>query len=387
MPTKINSAGEQQNYIPKGNGKYSGRYTSSNFGSKAVTEKSKEVLEKLKHGVQTNKWLNDREERAKQSIVNYISNHSNFNKEEREKINFYLDIADSEILGILDNVLKQNYNKYEKGDYPKYLLDERKVILSYNSFRDNGKDFWHENGHLVDSKNIDPNDYFYVNNDILSYGYRSKKYYSTLYEMLSEESKILFDENIRNQILEIQKNYEKQELSDVGINQDQVKQFNEKRHNYENEKQKIINSFNEKYGEILADYYNKDKIKLENEIKNNDYNKEQELKKLNFENDKFLYENNDFILKYNSAILKANKKYQNEYRTLSDLCDAISKSQFNLGAGNHDSKYWQDEINMSSEFFANMFCSKAMKNKEYKIVKKYLPKSVEIFEEIINNIK
>ena len=387
MPTKINSAGEQQNYIPKGNGKYSGRYTASNFGSKVVTEKSKEVLEKLKYGVQTNKWLNDGEERTKQSIANYIFNHSNFNKEEREKINFYLDSADSESLGILNRVLKQNNYNYEIGEYSLCRIDNKTVSLSNNSLRDNGNDFWHENGHLVDSKNIDTNDFFYANNDLLSYGYRSKKYYSTLYEMLSEESKILFDKNNQNQILEVQKNYENQELSNVGINQNQIKQFNEKRYNYENKKQKIIDSFNEKYGEILADYYNKDKIKLENEIKNNNYNKEQALKKFNFENDKFLYENNDFILKYNSAILKANKKYQNEYRTLSDLCDAISKSKFNLGAGNHDSKYWQDEINMSSEFFANMFCSKAMKNKEYQIVKKYLPKSVEIFEEIINNIK
>lgn len=58
-----------------------------------------------------------------------------------------------------------------------------------------------------------------------------------------------------------------------------------------------------------------------------------------------------------------------------------------LGAG-HGSSYWKnrEEFIQADEFFAEMAEMKATDQKEYELIRKYLPKAATKFEEIFNNI-
>lgn len=75
-----------------------------------------------------------------------------------------------------------------------------------------------------------------------------------------------------------------------------------------------------------------------------------------------------------------------ERADLSDIVDGVTKGKSHGGFG-HGAEYWRDRPNgVGSEAFAKMFDATINNQDSRKILEKYLPKSVKIFDEMIKEI-
>lgn len=67
---------------------------------------------------------------------------------------------------------------------------------------------------------------------------------------------------------------------------------------------------------------------------------------------------------------------------LSDIVEGATNARMSFGAG-HGKKYWQRPHALSTEAFAEMFASKMANPESYAVLQKYLPKSTQVFDEMI----
>jgi len=70
---------------------------------------------------------------------------------------------------------------------------------------------------------------------------------------------------------------------------------------------------------------------------------------------------------------------------LSDIVEGATNGKVKAGFG-HGNSYWKDAQKLSTEAFAEMFDSTVANPEQLEPIKKYLPKSYEIFQEMIDNI-
>lgn len=70
---------------------------------------------------------------------------------------------------------------------------------------------------------------------------------------------------------------------------------------------------------------------------------------------------------------------------LSDIVEGATKAKVQAGFG-HGKKYWNRYSSLSTETFAEMFDASIANQGQLEAIKKYLPKSYEIFEEILKSI-
>ena len=90
---------------------------------------------------------------------------------------------------------------------------------------------------------------------------------------------------------------------------------------------------------------------------------------------------NEFLKQYN--------RY--EYSDISDIFGGATNNRLSMGIG-HESGYWKDrEINgvnvgLSTEAFAEMTSATLTQNESLNVIKKYLPKSYELYKEIVSEI-
>lgn len=70
---------------------------------------------------------------------------------------------------------------------------------------------------------------------------------------------------------------------------------------------------------------------------------------------------------------------------LSDIVEGATNGKIKAGFG-HGTSYWKDARKLSTEAFAEMFDSTVANPEQLEPIKKYLPKSYEIFQEMIENI-
>lgn len=69
---------------------------------------------------------------------------------------------------------------------------------------------------------------------------------------------------------------------------------------------------------------------------------------------------------------------------ISDLFSGITKNEVNFGSS-HESKYWEDESTLPAEAFAHFTGALITNNEGVELIRRYFPKSLEIYNEIINN--
>ena len=70
---------------------------------------------------------------------------------------------------------------------------------------------------------------------------------------------------------------------------------------------------------------------------------------------------------------------------ISDMLQGATKGKINIGMG-HSKSYWNDKENLPLEAFAEMTAATITSPESLKLIKQYLPKSYEIYLEILENI-
>lgn len=82
----------------------------------------------------------------------------------------------------------------------------------------------------------------------------------------------------------------------------------------------------------------------------------------------------------------ATGKLKQKWSDLSDIVSGLIKDEDGICGAGHGSKYWTDE-SRAEEAFAEIASAKATNPESYKLLKKYIPRTVTAFENIYNAIK
>lgn len=71
-----------------------------------------------------------------------------------------------------------------------------------------------------------------------------------------------------------------------------------------------------------------------------------------------------------------------------DISDMVEATHYRAFCGGHGRSYWRDDgRNRGTEAFAEIMSAKATNPESYAMMKKYIPKTLEIYEEIIKEVK
>lgn len=232
---------------------------------------------------------------------------------------------------------------------PYYSSSEQKIYInklkeSYKEgnliYQKPGQVIWHETGHMIANK-IAIDKGFSMFDDISS-KYRSKKYTETSY-LHPVDSKGNVEEKI------VVRGYTmggmlKKEWSDI----------------FENKKEELKNEATNK-GLKKSTVRNSDvyatlkKEILEDSKKNQPKNKTNEA--------------------YTGILIRTD---------ISDIIEGLTGARIQLGVG-HGASYWKT-IGVEQEAFAELYSAKMCNEESYQFIKKYFPKTVDIFEEILQDI-
>lgn len=87
--------------------------------------------------------------------------------------------------------------------------------------------------------------------------------------------------------------------------------------------------------------------------------------------------------KLQKEVRKIDKKSRSD---LSDILEGATKGKIKCGFG-HGNSYWKTESNLPAEAFAEMISGETTNHESLKTIKKYLPKSYEVFKEILAAMK
>lgn len=79
-----------------------------------------------------------------------------------------------------------------------------------------------------------------------------------------------------------------------------------------------------------------------------------------------------------------NKYMKNENRVISDLFSGLTESELYI-KNKHKKSYWKHEEVLSAEEFVHFTSSTIMNPESLKVIKKYFPKSLAIYNEIIQD--
>lgn len=75
-----------------------------------------------------------------------------------------------------------------------------------------------------------------------------------------------------------------------------------------------------------------------------------------------------------------------ERADISDILEGATKGKVQCGFG-HGKTYWKNDENLATEAFAEMLSGEMSNQKSLEVIKNYLPKSYEVFEEILKEMK
>lgn len=100
---------------------------------------------------------------------------------------------------------------------------------------------------------------------------------------------------------------------------------------------------------------------------------------------------NDFMAKndvnedeaYKMMVEEANTKDMAYWLSVSSTVDGVTKGKRNFGYG-HEEEYWEDDYPVGVEIFAELYSLLVTNLKAYEYYKKFFPRTVEIFEKIID---
>lgn len=441
MPTKLNRAGQQQNYVPQGNGDASGEYADHASGSnKHFTNFKKPENQKLEQkslkqepniGVQikdtgeqpadTSAIKSKYDGKGKQVLAESLQ--KKLNKGPNGKLLLEaISGADDELSGIIGDFynanpkieikLGKNLNsKYETTSFFNYWTGAKSYsfavslgqgVLKEQGYYSKGGVFFHESGHALDAS--------YINEggmkDEWSYSYISKKYGQPMRKMVKEEIRTFKDnyaeikEKIKLEQEELtNKFFGVEEQKELDIVREKLKAAyqhldkDEGNVALKNKQNKIIDEIVTIKNEWFKDYNNPEK-------KAAYFNKQQELKNSTAElsdyQNKFYaknYPDKEQISKRENELLdlkinakaKAKEQICVKYGDLSDMFIAAGVGDL-CGMGHTSHGYWTDR-HVGNECFAEITSAKATNPASLELMKKYIPKTLEIYDEIMDQIR
>lgn len=397
MATKVNRAGNQQPYVPAGNGDASGEYADSAYGNvhhkapEDTHENKGENIVITQKPKTENKESKDNKEHS--NISEYLNTHSVMSKEAKQRAEKDIALGKEESQKILYNALKKGNYTFSSGKSSYYRNADGNVSLSKadmeSELREEGEVFWHENGHLIDYSDSKFEFGTPSSSQTYSVKYRSKEDGKTLFESVYEEGqKFAKDKNILEEIYKDKDEiYKKYELK-LGFDQEEYDKITQKAQEFSElveKDERVVKARQELNNVSFSDYENFSKKRdnfynIVNEVRNEVENSD-EFKSATSRQSELM------TLKYR-AKFEAQKEYVKKYSSLSDMLDAATKGRRNLEAGSHGSRYWKgSQYAQAHEFFAEAFSAYSRDAEEYKIMKKYFPRTTEIFEEIIGELK
>ena len=407
MPTKLNHAGQQQNYVPAGNGDASGEYGDNESGSNIhfkVFERPDDTSE-----VKPNEIRKEDIESAVDTIDKSIRDYDEFRAKSTNEYGLFTrhnyddikDLHNSDLVKSKESLVKMAnaYKKAEENGKPYWFIndafgvgscfyfnktkkdDKQKGILihPYNFNKDSayyGVTWFHENGHLLDNTFNDGEGNY-------SSDYVSKKYNKTLKDMLNEEFEAYFTKERKQEIIDKIEALRDKVYASYGYDykdmEEKRKYFNDLLKPYKEQLKKDYAEIDAKYdnGEIdgWAHIMGRSKIKQRYQI--DTWAISNQISRLISKNRKQEIENE-----------VAQRVYKN-YSTITDMYSSLGKGRLHAEYGGyHDRAYWKSEPSKRvKEFFAEAFSGKTLGNNHYDQLKQAFPKSIEIFEEIYKEIK
>lgn len=446
MPTKLNKAGNQQPYVPQGNGDASGEYADNQSGSnkhftnfaKPEETKTKIVEDKPKKdiGVQvkdkgdkpadTSTIKSQYNGKGKQVLADNLSKR--LSKGPNTK--YLLDAisgADDEISGVIGDFyganprvelkLGKNLNSkyqtsithnYWTGVYSSnYLVSIGQGVFKEEEYYSKGGVFFHESGHALDATYV-------VNGTVKeewSYFYVSQKYGKPMCQMVQEEirehkgeyeelkakiqaerdalEKSIFGEK-ENQEYETLKQNSKA-MYTAFENDNHYKELINKQNKIAEECSSLRDSVLKEYAKDnynnreLANAYSQKRDELLNSSKEiNNYRNEFFAKNYPEYQKNKQREDELMDLKFSSKS-KAKAQICVKYGDLSDMFMAAGVGDL-CGMGHTQYGYWTMR-HIGNECFAEITSAKATNQASLELMKKYIPKSLEIYDEIMDNIK
>lgn len=393
MPTKRNRAGQQQNYVPQGNGDASGEYADQASGSnkhfanfkKPDEPKSEEnVKSELTKPEQpkedTSKYLGGSKEKSDFSATVFSKGMSRYGEEFKKDFQEIISNANEQCIGIINLSIK-NYGIYFIKDESKncsFFVPERKEINIKpeelkRDYDEDGETVFHELGHYLNEVNKTQEEMKWYNTD----------------NRLTETHKFFEDKKSVAETL-----------------QEEVKEFaaNKYAPKIRAERKKYLNQRLKAYG-FTAEQYERDFDKSKDILKNDgewldikdrirdDWNNgvfpsiAEANKKLNEELEKWKLTGTHKELFARLNIQRPiYRKYQGEWGKLTGI-KAVSdvwssKSDYGFGFG-HDRKYYnkswynqEPEKLVADELFANFFAALTTNNKQVlETTEKYFPRT------------
>lgn len=408
MPTKRNRAGKQQNYVEAGHGDASGEYgdnaTGSNKHFQSFKKPKDDVGIEIKSDGATSvqakpKYDGKGNESLISSISDRISSRGKLTPNGKSLVE-QIKGADDELSGVIGDYYKQNPNveikmgknlnsmyAYSWGGMIKKVQLGNEAINSTDRNYSKGGAFFHESGHALD--------YTYNGeHKTWSNNYKSEKYGKTISEMIKEEigqadymqitkdfseKRMAFNtpeyQALKDKKLQLEKEIE--EIGNKAQNSPKCieiqSKLDEARKNkcdafrvgkyeemrkWQNEAYKLQDEWEVEYKNNLPDNYKSMREEINN-LSNKTYEMQQE------------------------ARCEANRLYGD----LSDMCQASIGKRFGMGHSDSYFKGAEADINRGTEAFAEIMSAKATNKEALGILQKYIPKTLEIFDEIVGKIK
>lgn len=250
-----------------------------------------------------------------------------------------------------------------------------------------GSAFFHESGHALD--------YTYENNHSKSwsYHYKSQNYGKTMSDMIKEEIEANVDyEKIKKEFEDAKESYKTPEYDSWVKEKDQLQSeidtIGKQVYNNPDLKQKTDELYQLRKQKVDAwrngNYEGMKTIQDQLDVKQNEWT----------EFEKSLYPN-DYQQRYSrlkelrNKIFNAKEKAYSDanikYGDMSDMLQASLGKRMGMGHG--DNYFNSDVDNRGTEAFAEIMSAKATNPQSLEVMKKYIPKTLEIFDEIITHIK
>ena len=436
MPTKYNRAGQQQPYVPAGNGDESGEYRDNAYGGNSTEQKTTPSFPKQESkplGVKVE--TTDGSKKDISTIKSSYEGKGNQNLQEELKRRMgkssnYKNVVDQikdandEYSGIIADYYKANEDvqlKFGKNLSSRYQIKitrnwysdttniDKTVSVGQGIFTDTdyyskGGVFFHESGHALDNTFEKGN----VNSN-WSCDYKSEKYGVALKDMINKEIRENLNEDAYKQLVEeIKQEREKlkssvwseaqqKELDDVKaeLNSDfKVLDSDATNTQLKKEANNLLNDLADLRQKWYQNMGNNELSRLYTERREQYNKKQQELYDYqdNFYKTKFP---NHFALREKKSNLE-DEKYNSHNkisgpigRKYGDIADMVQGSLYkdlegvNMG---HSLGYWTSNTR-GKEAFAEIMSAKATNQESYEVLKRYIPKSIEIFDEIIDKIR
>lgn len=306
----------------------------------------------------------DRSNNMTQDQEDFLYNLNDNLPKETEKIFEKLKDKDFKV-SISD---RKGNSKYNRSYRTIYLdLEDLKEFDEDMSIYINGQVLYHEIGHAVD--NLFCNDKW----EYMSSTYKSKLNGLTLHDTILKERRKFSEKIISDIAFGVYADFIDKELELLGSEKEK--------------KWKAIKRISDKeLGIDINDYDDDD-----------DYWKARRQKR----NEKFkeLFPDEDYTSyerKRSKAIITGKNKFLHEYNVLSDIAsskwfESVAYGSKNAGFGvGHSETYYQDRkgFGLGTEFFANCFSAVCTNHNEViEATAKYFPQSIEVFKEILEEIK